>query len=60
MRPYNLLEKTRRKNNKKIFIYKFYCFIILIKIIIILRLRFSFKFLVFLSNLVITLIYLYL
>ena len=55
MRTYNLSEKIRGKTIKKV-----YYFIVLIKIIIILRPRFPFKFLVFLSNLVITLIYLYL
>ena len=53
MRPYNLLKKIRKK-----YLYTL-LFIKLIKIIIILRLTFSFKFLVFLSNLGITLIYLH-
>ena len=53
MRPYNLLEKMKKK-----YLYAL-LFIKLIKIIIIPRLIFSFKFLVFLSNLGITLIYLY-
>ena len=52
MRIYNLLEKTRSKTTKRV-----YRFIALIKIIIIPRPRFPFKFSVFLSNLVITLIY---
>jgi len=55
MRTYNLLEKIKGKTIKK-----FYRFIALIKIIIILRPRFPFKFSVFLSNIVITLIYLHL
>ena len=53
MRPYNLLEKIKKK-----YLY-ILLFIKLIKIIIIPRPIFSFKFSVFLSNLGITLIYLH-